>query len=58
MTREELDKKIELTQAKNRAAIKRADAFLEEMDRLVAIHNVTTDRLLEDLREDARRGRF
>lgn len=57
MTREELDKKIELALAQNRAAIEKADAFIREFDRLAAIHNVTTDRLLEDLREAARRRR-
>jgi hypothetical protein len=55
MTREELDRKIELIQAENRAGIEKADAFIRELDRLVAIHTVTTDRLLEDLREAARR---
>lgn len=55
MTREELNKKIALEQARNHAAIEKADAFIRELDRLVAIHTVTTDRLLEDLREAARR---
>jgi hypothetical protein len=48
-------KKIALEQARNRAAIEKADAFIRELGRLVAIHTVTTDRLLEDLREAARR---
>lgn len=55
MTREELDKKVEFVQAQNRAALKRVDAHNRKYDRLVAIHTVTTDRLLEDLREAARR---
>ena len=55
MTREELDRKVELIQAENRAAIEKADAFFQELDRLIAIHTATTDRLLRDLREVARR---
>lgn len=55
MTQEELDKKIELTLAENRAALERADAHFRKYDRLIAIHTVTTDRLLEDLREAGRR---
>ncbi|MGN6258800.1 MAG: hypothetical protein ACTHN3_13815 [Solirubrobacterales bacterium] len=55
MTHEELDKKIELTLAQNRAALKRVDALEREYDRLDAIHTATTKRLLEDLREAARR---
>ena len=54
MTREELNRTIELTQARNRAAIEKADAFINEFDRLAAIHTVTTDRLLRKLRRAAR----
>jgi hypothetical protein len=57
MTREELDKKVEATLAQNRAALERAEAHLREFDRLAAIHTVTTDRLLKDLREEAARRR-
>jgi len=55
MTREELAKRIELTQEQNRAAIEKADAFIREFDRLAAIHNASTDRLLRKLRRAARR---
>jgi hypothetical protein len=56
MTREELDREVELTLARNRAAIERFDEQRRESERLIAIHTVTTDRLLRDLREAARRG--
>lgn len=55
MTREELDKKIDLELALSRAAIEKADAFFREFDRLAAIHNDSTDRLLRKLRRAARR---
>ena len=55
MTREELDKKIELELARNRAAIEKADAFFREFDRLAPIHNASTDQLLRKLRAAARR---
>ena len=55
MTRKELDKKIELTLAQNRAVLERVEARRRESDRLIAIHTVTTNRLLEDLREAVRR---
>jgi hypothetical protein len=55
VTREELDKEIELTLAESRAAIERSRRRRRELDRLIAIHTITTDRLLEDLREAARR---
>lgn len=55
VTREELDKKIELTLQQNRAVLERVDALNREFDRLDAIHTVTTNRLLEDLREAVRR---
>lgn len=55
MTREELDKKIELTLAENRAAIERADAFFRKFNRLAAIHAVKTERVFRELREEARR---
>lgn len=55
MTQEEIDKKIELERARNRAVIERADAFFREFDRLAAIHIVTTDRLLRKLRAARRR---
>lgn len=55
MTQEELDKKIELTLAENRAAIERADAFFREFNRLAAIHTVRTERVFRELRESVRR---
>ncbi len=55
MTREELNKRIDLELAQSRAAIEKADAFFREFDRLAAIHIVTTNRLLRKLRA-ARRG--
>jgi hypothetical protein len=57
MTREELDKKIELEQARNRAAIEKADAFLRWFDREAPIHEARTERVFRELREEARRGR-
>lgn len=57
MTREELEKKIEVQRELNRIAIEQADAHIREFRRKAAIHTVTTDRLLEDLREIRRRGR-
>lgn len=55
MTQEELKKKIAVQRELNRLAIERADARIREFDRLAAIHTVTTERLLQDLREAARR---
>ena len=55
MTQEELKRKIDLELERNRKAIERADAYLREFRRKAAIHTVTTDRLLEDLRELRRR---
>jgi hypothetical protein len=55
VTREELDKKIDVTLVQNRAALERVDALEREYDRLDAIHTATTKRLLEDLREAAQR---
>lgn len=57
MTREELEKKIEVQRELNRLAIERARARIREFDRKAAIHTVTTERLLEDLREIRRQGR-
>jgi len=55
MTQEELRKKIEVQRELNRLAIERADAHIREFRRKAAIHTVTTQRLLEDLREIRRR---
>lgn len=57
MTREELKKKIEVQHELNRLAIERADARIREFRQRAAIHTVTTERLLQDLRELQRRGR-
>jgi hypothetical protein len=54
MTQEELEK-IRKFRAENRAAIEDAEAYLREFDRLIAIHSVTTERLLRRLREARRR---
>lgn len=51
MTREELDKEIELTLTQNRAAIERSRRRSREFDRFVAIHTVRTQRVLRELRE-------
>lgn len=56
MTREELDKKIELVRKQNREALERVAAHRRKYDRLIAIHSATTDLLLEDLRELRGRG--
>jgi hypothetical protein len=55
MTREELDKKIELEQARNRAAIAKADAFLRWFEREAPIHEARTERVFRELRESVRR---
>jgi uncharacterized membrane protein (DUF2068 family) len=55
MTREELQKKIEVERELSRLAIERADAHMREFRRQAAIHTVTTDRLLQDLQEVVRR---
>lgn len=55
MTREELKKKIEVQRELNRLAIERADARIREFNRFAAVHTVTTERLLEDLRAIRRR---
>lgn len=55
MTREELERKIAVQRELNRLAIEQADAHIREFRRKAAIHTVTTERLLEDLRELRRR---
>jgi hypothetical protein len=55
MTHEELDKKIELAQKENRAAIEKADAFIQWLDREVPIHEASTERVLRELRASVRR---
>lgn len=57
MTREELDRKIELTLAENRAVLERTDAHIREFNRLAAIHTVRTERVFRELREEAARRR-
>jgi hypothetical protein len=54
MTREELDRKIELTLAENRAAIEKADAFFRWFNREAPIHEVRTERAFRKLRESVR----
>jgi len=55
VTREELKRKIEVERELNRLALEQADAHLREFRRKAAIHTVTTERLLEDLREIRKR---
>lgn len=55
MTREELDRKIEITQKENRAAIEKADTFLRWLDREVPLREASTERVLRELRESVRR---
>lgn len=57
MTREELNKRIELVQAQNREALERVAAHRRKYDPLIAVHTATTDLLLEDLREAIQRLR-
>ncbi|HEX5982583.1 MAG TPA: hypothetical protein VFY69_00095 [Solirubrobacterales bacterium] len=55
MTREELDKKIEITLAENRAALEKADAWFRWFDREAPIHEERTKRVFRELREAVRR---
>jgi hypothetical protein len=55
VTREELDKKIELTLAENRAAIEKAEAFSRWFRREAPIREAETERVFRELREAARR---
>jgi hypothetical protein len=55
VTREELDKEIELVLAENRAAIEKADAFTRWFDREAPIREVETERAFRELRESVRR---
>lgn len=55
MTREELDKKIEITLAENRAAIEKADAYFRWLNREAPIHEARMERAFRELREQARR---
>lgn len=54
MTREELDRKIELTLAENRAAIEKADALLRKFRREAPIHEARTERAFRELRKQMR----
>jgi hypothetical protein len=55
MTREELDREVELTLAENRAAIEQSRRRSREFDRFVAIHTVRSERVLRELREAVQR---
>jgi len=55
MTPEELDKKIELTLAENRAAIEDAEAFRRWLNLEAPIHEARTERIFRELREAVRR---
>ena len=55
MTKEELDKEIELVQERNRAAIVHADALLEKYALEIPRRIESTERVLRELDEAARR---
>lgn len=55
MTKKELYKEIDLILAENRAAVERFESFRRKTDPLIAVHTVTTDRLLKRLRQARRR---
>lgn len=55
MAREELKEKIELQQARNRAALEKADAYFRWFDREAPIHEARMERAFRELREQARR---
>lgn len=55
MTREELDKKVELTLAKNRAAIEKSEAFSRWFKREVPIREAETERAFRELRRALQR---
>lgn len=55
MTRDELDKKIELTLAENRAALEKSEAFARWFEREAPIHEARTNRVFRELRESVRR---
>jgi hypothetical protein len=57
MTKDELDKEIEMTLAQNRAVIERIDATLRKSGPLIPKHMESTDRLLRELWEAAGRQR-
>lgn len=57
MTREDLDREIELTLARNRAAIERFDAHRRKFEPLMVIHTITTERVFRELREAIRQRR-
>lgn len=54
MTREELKREAEMTLAKNRVALERADAHTREFERLAVIRTITTERAFRRLREALR----
>lgn len=54
MAREELDRKIELTLAENRAALEKADAFLRWFRREAPIHEARTEQVFRELSEQMR----
>ena len=55
MTKEELDKKIEVTLAENRAAIEKSEAFSRWFEREAPIRKARMDRAFRELRESVRR---
>lgn len=55
MTRKELDKKLELELARNRAVIEKSEAFSRWLEREAPIHEASTERVLRELRESVRR---
>jgi hypothetical protein len=55
VTREELKKRIEVQQARNRAVLEKADAYFRWFDREVPIHEARTEQAFRELRESVRR---
>jgi len=55
VTREELDKKIEVTLAENRAALEKSNAFRRWFRREAPIREAETERVFRELREAVRR---
>jgi hypothetical protein len=55
VSREELEKEIEIWKAENRAALKKARGVIEKFDREAPIRTITTALAFQRLREAARR---
>ena len=55
MPEEELNKRIEVLLAENRAAIEKSEAFSRWFEREAPIHEARTERAFKELREALRR---